>query len=79
MQRSPLVRLLMSQERVNDLRRQLKVALVPGGVPSPEFQPCQAMGGGVAELQEEIDREVRASLVVSWLGLSDPPADWGWR
>ena len=73
MQRSPLVRLLMSRDRVNELGRQLGGELAAA---SPE-SASQVAASKVAELQEEMDREVRSSLVISWLGLDGPPDDWG--
>ena len=75
MQRSPLVRLLMSQDRVNELGRQLDGQLAAASAGSVAVYPVETFK--VAELQEEMDREARASLVISWLGLEGPPADWG--
>ena len=86
MERSPLVRLLMSQERLNDLGRRLIAEPIGGVVPTGDAssmrvqEVCEAdslAGGRVAAMQENMDREARSSLVISWLGLEGPPADWG--
>lgn len=80
MQRSPLVRLLMSRDRVNELGRQLGgelAAAFPGPAAVSPESDSQVADSKVAELQEEMDREVRSSLVISWLGLDGPPDDWG--
>ncbi len=65
----------MSQDRVNELGRQLDGQLAAASAGSAVVYPVETFQ--VAELQEEMDREVPASLVISWLGLEGPPADWG--
>ena len=82
MQPSALVRLLMSQDRVNELGKKLGRELAVSGVmPSPvpvgRAAGAPIAGSKVAELQEEMDREARTSLVISWLGLLDSPDEWG--
>jgi hypothetical protein len=70
----------MSQDRVNELGRQLDGQLAAASARSPVVDPPVVIPvetSKVAELQEEMDREARASLVISWLGLEGPPADWG--
>jgi hypothetical protein len=78
MQRSPIVRLLMSQDRINGLGRQLGAELAPW--PTPAATPDASGASGlalvadsrIAQLQDELDREARSSLVLTWLELSGP-------
>ena len=74
---SALTRLLSHNNRVHDLEETLRQMNAPfieaaadeglyeDGIPSP-----------IADLQEDIDREVRASLVTCWLGIPAPTDDW---
>ena len=77
-QYSALTRLLSHNNRVHDLEDTLRVMPAPlvemaeadeglylEGVPSP-----------IADLQDDIDREVRASLVTCWLGIPAATDDW---
>ncbi len=85
-QYAALARLLELNNRVHDLQNELNQmplpqSLAPGELPSLE-EPLEERGEAwfevvalnrVGRLQEEIDREVRASLVTAWLGM--PPAE----
>ncbi len=72
-QYSALTRLLAHNNRVHDLGEILsRMPVVLGeeeedgmGSKGTEFNPFQ-------DLQEEIDREVRASLVTCWLAMPEP-------
>ena len=68
-QQLPLARLLDLSNRVHDIESQMRLEPVPvgaaGGVDTSTPQ------GQIAEMQEEIDRGVRASLVTCWLGMPD--------
>lgn len=70
-QPSTLTRLLTLNTRIHDLENQLhKVALPERGTwRAPQLD--LVVPNLVAELQEEIDRETRASLVTCWLGMPD--------
>ena len=66
---SVITRLLTLNNQIYDLQHQLLRQSVPpgkflleskAGVPNP-----------IAEMQQEIDRSVRASLATCWLGISD--------
>ena len=75
-QYSALTRLLAHNNRVHDLREILsRMPVVLGeegrdgmGSKGTELNPFQ-------DLQEEIDREVRASLVTCWLAMPEPLED----
>ncbi len=75
-QYSALTRLLTQNNRVHDLEemlRQMPVHLLEvdeDGAGSDEISL-----NPFAELQDERDREARASLVTCWLGMPDPEED----
>ena len=74
-QYSALARLLSQNNRVHDLQdtlNRMPVTLLRAGEESDSevFVPSV-----VADLQEEIDREVRASLVTCWLGMPGSEED----
>ncbi len=71
-QYAALTRLLTLNNRVHDLlelQRQMPVHL--GSVP-PEDYWEEAPETPFTQLQDEIDREARASLVTCWLAMPDP-------
>ena len=71
-QYAALARLLELNNRVHDLQNELNQAPLPQGmVPEEAWFEVMALNR-VGQLQEEIDRETRASLVTCWLGM--PPA-----
>jgi hypothetical protein len=70
LQYSALTRLLALNNQVHDLENQLRRETVPQG--RRVGSAILAVGGPsrIAEMQEEIDRGVRASLTTCWLGMS---------
>ena len=66
---STLTRLLALNNRVHDLKNQLLGVAVPDGRDKPVLTMAAPMSSRIAELQEEIDREMRASLATCWLGM----------
>ena len=72
-QYSALTRLLTLNNQVHDLENKMRVvALHRGGVVVRTDSQSAAPGNSrIAEMQEEIDRGVRASLTTCWLGLPE--------
>ena len=68
-QYSTLARLLALNNRVHDLKNQLLGVAVPDGRDQPVLTMAAPMSSRIAELQEEIDRDLRASLATCWLGM----------
>ena len=66
-----LTRLLVLNNRVHDLENQLLGVVVPGGREKPVVTVAAPMSSQIAELQEEIDQGVRASLATCWLGMPE--------
>jgi len=66
-----LARLLSLNNRVHDLENQLRQTRlrVMGAGEAAHLDPVRP--GQVAQLQGEMDREVRASLVTCWMGMPD--------
>lgn len=66
-----LARLLTLNNRVHDLENQLRQTRlrVMGAGESASLEA--AWPGQIAQLQEEMEREVRASLVTCWMGMPD--------
>ena len=79
MQRSPIVRLLMSQDRVNRLGLQLDAELAPLTTTAASTEATMTPDSRIAQLQDEMDREARSSLVVAWLELSGPNHSGDWE
>jgi len=75
LQCSTLTRLLTLNTQVHDLENQLLRETLPGGWRGGST--ILAVGGPsrIAEMQEEIDRWVRASLTTCWLGMSGGSQD----
>jgi hypothetical protein len=75
LQCSSLTRLLTLNNQVHDLESQLRRETLPQGW--REGSTALAVGGPnrIAEMQEEIDRWVRASLTTCWLGMSGGSQD----
>jgi len=77
-QYAALARLLDLNNRVHDLQRELDQVPLPQGMAPEDAWPEDAWFEVVAlnrigQLQDEMDREARASLVTCWLGM--PPAE----
>ena len=66
-----LARLLSLNNRVHDLENELRQTRlrVMGAGEAGHLEAVRP--GQVAQLQEEMDREVRASLVTCWMGMPD--------
>ena len=66
-QQLPLARLLDLNNRVHDIESRMRLETVPLGAPGGASPSTPQ--GQIAEMQEEMDRGVRASLVTCWLGM----------
>ena len=65
---SVLTRLLTLNNQTHDLRRQLLSKSVPQDRALLDSKARASSPNPIAEMQEEIDRSVRASLTTCWLG-----------
>ena len=65
-----LTRLLTLNNQVHDLQNQLLRQSMPQGRFLLESKAGASTPNPIAEMQEEIDRSVRASLTTCWLGIS---------
>ena len=65
---SVLTRLLTLNNQTHDLRRQLLSKSVPQDRALLDSKARASAPNPIAEMQEEIDRSVRASLTTCWLG-----------
>ncbi len=74
-QYSALARLLSQNNRVHDLQDTLNQMPLPPLGAGEESESEVFVPTAVADLQEEIDREVRASLVTCWLGMPGSQED----
>ena len=70
LENSALTRLLTLNNQVHDLQHQLLLQSVPQGRFLLESRAGVSAPNTIAEMQEEIDRSVRASLMTCWLGVS---------
>ena len=74
-QYTALVRLLVQNNRVHDLEELLRQMSVPLGQTGEDSWPQESQErlqlSPLAELQDEMDREVRASLVTCWLAMPE--------
>ena len=75
LQYSTLTRLLALNNQVHDLENQLLGVAVPRGRLDPVVTVTVASSNPIAEIQEEIDRGVRASLTTCWLGMPGDRAE----
>ena len=66
-QQLPLARLLDLNNQVHDIESRMRLEPVPVGA-AIGIGPSTPQGQ-IAEMQEEMDRGVRASLVTCWLGI----------
>ncbi len=69
LQYSTLTRLLTLNNQVHDLENQLLGVTVPPGRPDQVVTVTSPASSRIAQMQEEIDRGVRASLTTCWLGM----------
>ena len=75
LQYSTLTRLLALNNQVHDLENQLLGVAVPRGRLDPVVTVTVPSSNQIAEIQEEIDRGVRASLTTCWLGMPGDRAE----
>ena len=64
-----LTRLLSLNNRVHDLENQLRQVSLPVEVVGGQARAGNPGTSSIAQMQEEIDRGVRASLITCWLGM----------
>ena len=74
-QYAALARLLTHNNRVHDLEEMLNRLQLPVGEAEYNELPQGLRVNPLAELQDEMDREVRASLVHCWLAMPEPYED----
>lgn len=70
-QYAALARLLTHNNRVHDLEEMLNRMQLPMAEPEYDELPEGLRVNPFAELQDEMDREVRTSLVHCWLAMPD--------
>ena len=70
LENSALTRLLTLNNQVHDLQHQLLRQSVPQASFLLKSKAGLSAPNPIAEMQEEIDRSVRASLMTCWLGVS---------
>ena len=64
-----LTRLLSLNNRVHDLENQLRRVMLPVGVVVGQAGAETLAANSIAQIQDEIDQGVRASLITCWLGM----------
>ena len=74
-QYAALARLLTHNNRVHDLEEMLNRMQLPVGKTEDDGLAEDLQVNPIAELQDEMDREVRASLVHCWLAMPEPYED----
>jgi hypothetical protein len=74
-QYAALARLLTHNNRVHDLEEMLNRMQVPVSETEYDGLPEDLDVNPFADLQDEMDREVRASLVHCWLAMPEPYED----
>ena len=70
-----LTRLLTLNNRVHDLENQLRRETLPVEVVGGQDLAATLMVNTIAQIQEQIDQGVRASLMTCWLGMGADPED----
>ncbi len=70
-----LTRLLSLNNRVHDLENQLRRVTLPVEVAGGQASAGTLAPNSIAQMQEEIDQGVRASLITCWLGTGAGPDD----
>ena len=68
-----LNRLLILNNRVHDLENQLLQVQLPVQVVGGQVYAGSPGTSSIAQMQEEIDQGVRASLMTCWLGMGADP------
>ena len=75
LQYSVLTRLLTLNNQVHDLKNQLLSVSVPETGARVETPVGVVETKSIADMQEQIDQGVRASLTTCWLGMPEDPED----
>ena len=70
-----LTRLLSLNNQVHDLENQLRRETLPVEVVGGQARAATFAANSIAQIQEEIDQGVRASLMTCWLGMGADPED----
>ena len=70
-----LTRLLSLNNRVHDLENQLRRVTLPVELVGAQAGAGSLAANSIAQMQEEIDQGVRASLITCWLGMGAGPED----
>ena len=70
-----LTRLLSLNNRVHDLENQLRRVTLPVEVLGEQARTGTLASSSIAQMQEEIDQGVRASLMTCWLGTGADPEE----
>ena len=71
LQYSALTRLLTLNNQVHDLESRMLTESVPLSVMGLAVSDQVVSGSRIAEIQDEIDQAIRASLATCWLSISD--------
>ncbi len=72
---STLSRLLTLNNRVHDLENELRLESLPRLPMAHHVRFETDKINRIAQMQEDIDQGVRASLVACWMGMDDDPFD----
>ncbi len=70
-----LTRLLSLNNQVHDLENQLRRETLPVEVVGGQDRVATFAANSIAQIQEEIDQGVRASLMTCWLGMDADSED----
>jgi len=70
-----LTRLLSLNNRVHDLENQLLRVTLPVEAVGGQARAETLAANSIAQIQEEIDQGVRASLITCWMGMGADPED----
>ena len=70
-----LTRLLSLNNQVHDLENQLRRETLRVEVVGGQARAATFAANSIAQIQEEIDQGVRASLMTCWLGMGADPED----
>ena len=76
LQYSALTRLLTLNNQVHDLESRMLTESVPLSVMGLAVSDQAVSGSRIAEIQDEIDQAIRASLATCWLSNSDEEEDY---
>ena len=77
LQYSALARVLTLNNHIHDLERQILSVEVPSNMASAVPSGERPSSSSIADIQEEIDRAMRASLATCWLGNENEEEEYG--